>query len=174
MSVEKIPVELSATNANAHYHWCKGNQQQRSYYSCIHLMEAIKKGRLDELVEDKSSCAYHYKVGACSAKPMREKEIEEGRSIYFQSKRQIEEKIANVDKSDQSYVNGWNKVGSSVGKEAKNIPVDKPVAKPVAKPVTKVQNLDSQDDFAKAIELAAKRERLAKLKKLKQQREKKA
>lgn len=169
-NLQEIPVELSATSDNAHYHWCKGYQQKRSYYSCLHLVSAIESGRLDELNDDRTSCAYHYKVGACSAAKMKDEEKSAGRALYFEPKRKVEIKQVQADMSSESYALGWNKVGVALGK-------DEPVKKklPAKLPKTQPQTIsdDNSQDFGKAIELAAKRERLAKLKKLKELQAKK-
>ena len=86
-SVFALP-ERSFTGDNAYYFDCEVVGHRPSYFVCLHKLKRREKGPLPE---PHQACCEAIGKRQCQAMHMREKEILEGRSIYFEQRKRFED-----------------------------------------------------------------------------------
>ena len=128
--------DTSKQKDNAYLHWCEFHGQRRYYVSCIHLIEAWRKGNINDEAHISSDCARAIKSGACNAVKMRKEEESKDSAIYYERRNRQNGTSLKVggEKLDLSslhnnkgYWRGWNSVsGSSSPRKSDN--VSKPIA----------------------------------------------
>jgi hypothetical protein len=165
--MEKLDVSLSVGGKNRFALWCKEHDQRRFYGSCLCLVDSYKSGRLDGN-NPVNTCAVAMQHGRCPAMGMREEELTKGEAIYYTPPVQISAyEGSNVDKTSESYIRGWNQVGTSVGRTDENVATVK------KKEMTKVSTVSlKQSTMAEVISAELKKEqvrnaKIAELKKMK-------
>lgn len=80
----------SFTGHNAYYFNCDVVGHRPSYFVCLHKLKRREQGPLPD---PHTACCAAIGSNQCDAKHMREKELLEGRSIFFVQRRQLEEML---------------------------------------------------------------------------------
>jgi hypothetical protein len=74
-------VEDSANSkTNAYYHHCEYVGCARAYAACLHMIRTRESGKLPAMFSD---CDNAIKRGNCQAVPMRDRELTQGKALYF-------------------------------------------------------------------------------------------
>ena len=108
----------SISVANKYKIHCDYFNESRIYRCCLLLVDAFDSGRLS-LEKSDLTCANAMRSSACIAVRMRNEELAAGAAIYFtEEERAFAGNSFGVDKSGQSYKNGWSQVGKTVRKSS--------------------------------------------------------
>lgn len=94
-SVFALP-ERSFTGDNAYYFDCEVVGHRPSYFVCLHKLKRREQGPLPE---PHQACCEAIGKRQCQAMHMREKELLEGRSIYFEQRKRFEDMIPDRPKA---------------------------------------------------------------------------
>lgn len=94
-SVFALP-ERSFTGDNAYYFDCEVVGHRPSYFVCLHKLKRREKSPLPE---PHQACCEAIGKRQCQALHMREKELLEGRSIYFEQRKRFEDMIPDRPKA---------------------------------------------------------------------------
>lgn len=145
--------EISASNENRHYFWCRYHEQRRCYSVCLSLLGA--KENFADRSDDEQSCWKAIKVGACAAASMSQLEKGVGGSVFYSQRRGTLDRpyadgsvmgepvgVRDLSKTD-AYKIGWDRVGASLknAPRAEKIPESTPVRTKPLRPQTEQPSL---------------------------------
>lgn len=95
---KNIPIALSMSGQNAHYHHCEIFAARSSYAVCLHTIAAFERSVEDQL---RLECSSAISGGSCPALAYREQERAAGEALFYQHRDELRKHYDDLATSER-------------------------------------------------------------------------